>query len=380
MKYEKKPTFFEEIKEIRRFFKTPKKERKIVFYAEHGGYWLTFEGLVSELNGRGGKVFYVTSSWSDPILDSNNSLIEPFYINKLMSFFAQLIDSRVFIMTLSDLNNHYIKKSRHPVHYVYVFHALVSTHMVYNFGAFDYYDSTLCVGPHHIKEIRKQEELYNLKPKKLVEAGYYRLEKIMEEFKNHKGVDRDMNKKTILIAPSWGDQNILETCGFQLAGLLLDKDYNVIVRPHSETVRRYPDLIKTLKKNFGNRSNFKMEKSNATDDSIINADVLISDSSGIAIEYAFGTERPVIFIDVPLKIKNKRYQEMGIEPLELALRHKIGRVVSLKDLESLPIIIESLTENAKQFKEEMSKLREENVFNLGNSSKIGAEYILSLSR
>ena len=197
MKYSNQPSIFEEIREIKRFFKTPKKEREVVFYTEHSSYWPTFEGLINELNDKHGRtVFYITSSWADSILSIENPRIKTFYISRLLPLFAQLIDSKVFIMTLSDLNNHYVRRSRYPVHYVYMFHALVSAHMVYNFGAFNNYDSILCVGPHHIEEIKKQEELYNLKPKKLVEAGYFRLERIMNEFKKNKDHDIHQDKKT----------------------------------------------------------------------------------------------------------------------------------------------------------------------------------------
>ncbi len=50
-----------------------------------------------------------------------------------------------------------------------------------------------------------------------------------------------------------------------------------------------------------------------TDDSLLRADVLICDISGIALEYVFGTERPVLFLDVPLKIHNPRFKELEKE-------------------------------------------------------------------
>lgn len=374
-------SFLGEIKSIRDFFKLSKQEREIVFYAEHDGYYVSFEGLINEIS----KTYphplcYITSSLRDGVLNGTNSRVRPFYINKLLPLFMQIVDSKIFVMTLSNLNRSYIKRSRYPVHYVYAFHALVSTHMVYNFGAFDYYDSMLCVGPHHIREIKKQEELYNLRPKKLVEAGYYRLEKIMNSFQQYKLSIKqtDDKKKTILIAPSWGDKNILESFGYEITDSLLDSGYNVIVRPHSETVKRSSHLIRKLEEVFGRHPNFTLEKSNASDRSIIIADILISDYSGISLEYAFGTERPVIFIDVPLKIKNKRFQELNIEPLELFLRPKIGKIVSSRDLKFLPMIVEDLMASQKQYKKDIIELRERSIFNLGHSSKIGAEYILSL--
>ena len=68
---------------------------------------------------------------------------------------------------------------------MYLFHALVSTHMMYRYGAFDHYDSILCVGPHQVAEIRKHEEINKLSPKRLIEAGYYRLERIYQSYQKY---------------------------------------------------------------------------------------------------------------------------------------------------------------------------------------------------
>jgi len=379
MEYKGKPSLFEEIKQMRRFFKIPKKKRDIVFYTEHGDYWIAFEGLIKELNEKHKKtVFYITSDWRDPVLHTKNSKIQSFYINKLLLWFMLFIDSRVVIMTLTDLGNHTVGKSRRGVHYVYIFHALVSTHMIYQFGAFDQYDSILCVGPHHIKEIRKREEKYNLKPKTLVEAGYFRLEKLIDEYQKYLLNAKSRDKKIILLAPSWGDKNILETCGHELTRVLLQAGYHVIIRPHSEIVKRSPDLIRELEKEFGTNPHCTLETSNATNNSMLIADALISDYSGIALEYFMGVGRPVISVDVPPKIKNERFKELGIEPLELTLRTQIGKTVSPQNVRSVPALIEELLKNGEYYKKKSIRLRKEHVFNLGTSSKVGAEYILRL--
>ena len=109
---------------------------------------------------------------------------------------------------------------------------------------------------------------------------------------------------------------------------------------------------------------------------MILGDILISDCSGITLEYAFGTERPVIYIDVPLKIKNKRYQELGIEPLEISLRAKIGEIVSPECLPTLPQVIEQMFENSGRYKSSILAARRDVVFTIGSSSKAGAEYLV----
>jgi len=382
MRYDRQPSILEEVRQIRSFFKIPKQERGIVFYSERSEYWRAFEGLIAELrDGHDQRVCYITSDWRDPVLAGGHANIHALYIRTLLPFFMQSIDSPVMVMTLTDLGNHAIKRSRHLVHYVYVFHALVSTHMVYAFGAFDNYDSIVCVGPQHVREIRKQEELYGLKKKELIEAGYYRLEQIMASWREQMPARVFRRKrKTVLVAPSWGDQNILETCGEELTVVLLNADYNVIVRPHSETLKRCPDLIQKIEDKFTSHERFTLEKSNAGDRSILSADMLISDCSGITLEYAFGTERPVIFIDVPLKIKNHRYQELGIEPLELTLRKQIGAIVPPDRLDMLPQVVRRMIAEGEQYKDRIIAARSRSVFNIGSSSKAGAAHLVRLVR
>ena len=180
-------SFFKEIADYYRFCRqTDKAEKLIVFYAEHGGYYPSFEGLIDVLMRTYDRPFcYVTSDPHDPILQKKDPSIKTFYLNLLFPLFMEFVDCKVFIMTMPDLNKLHIKRSTEPVYYVYVFHSLNSIHMMYRDGAFDHYDSLLCVGPHQIKETRKYEELHQTPSKTLVEAGYYRLERIHETYKQY---------------------------------------------------------------------------------------------------------------------------------------------------------------------------------------------------
>jgi YidC/Oxa1 family membrane protein insertase len=322
---------------------------------------------------------YVTSAPNDPILEKPEPNIKAFYLDKLLPFFMAFVDCRVFVMTLTELNQSHLKRSVNPVHYVYVFHSLVSTHMVYRYGAFEHYDSILCCGPHQLEEIRRHEQQNGLTPKKIIEAGYYRLERIYQAYQKY-SLEKSgfIGKKTVLIAPSWGEANILESCGERLVGLLLEAGYRVIVRPHPETVKRLPGLVALFSVKFGNNADFVLETSVATDDSLLRADVLITDYSGISLEYAFATERPVLFLDVPVKIQNKRFKELGIEPLELLLRSKIGVVVSPEELETIPEVVSGLIADKAAHRERITELRKQYVYAMGHSSNIGAGYIKGL--
>lgn len=360
------------------FFATPSSHKEIIFYVEHRGYYSYTEGILAELQ----KIYhqpisYITSDFFDPLLTNTNPAIHVFYIKKFLPYVMALLNARVCVMTVADLEHFSLRRSAYPVHYVYVFHALVSTHMMYREGAFDYYDSILCVGPHQIAEIRAREKQNNLSPKRLVEAGYYPLERIYELWRA-RPEKSPAQEKTILIAPSWGEQNVLESVGGQIIGILLKAGYRVIVRPHSETIRRFPDLLKEFVNMFGENPSFTLETAGAPDAAIICADILISDSSGIMLEYAFGTERPVLSIGVPPKVKNPHFQKLHMEPVELTLRKQFGIVLSPKEIDTIDRVVEKLIAEKDMYRERIRALRSKYVFAFGSSSQIGAEYITGL--
>tara|TARA_Y100000590_G_C15734943_1_gene1018236 strand:- start:1851 stop:2984 length:1134 start_codon:yes stop_codon:yes gene_type:complete len=372
--------FLKEINELYRFFwKTPKDYKKIVFYSENEGYHSYFEGIINELIFKHKcQISYVTSDPNDPILKESNVNLKSYYINKLLILFMQIVNCEIFIMTLTDLNRFHLKRSTYPVKYIYVYHAIVSTHMMYRPGAFDNYDTIFCVGPHHIKEIRKQEELYKLKNKELINAGYYRLERIYKDYKiyNKKSLFSS-SEDTVLIAPSWGNENILKSCGIELIDLLISSNYNVIVRPHPETIKRDPNLLKDISAKFSNNKHFLLETSISSDKSIFESDILICDCSGVSLEYAMGTERPVIFLDYPIKIKNPNYKEIDIDPIELSLRSKMGLILSPEEIDQIPNAILKIKKKANNYKHILRQLRKENLFAFGKSSEIGANYIIN---
>jgi len=370
-----------EISTLRRFYRnTPEEEKRVIFYSEGAGYYPYFEGLIERLTGKFNHTLcYITSDPDDPILQKPGPRVKPFYLDKLFPFFMAFLNCRVFVMTLTDLHRFHIKRSINPIHYTYVFHSFASTHMMYRQGSFDYYDSILCCGPHQVKEIRKHESLKGLKPKVLVKAGYYRLERIYREYQNRPLSKSSNTKKgVILIAPSWNAGNIIESCGERLVELILKAGYEVILRPHPETMKRSSNIIALLASRFERNPKFTLEKSISGDNSLLSADVLVTDYSAILFEYALGTERPVLFLNTPPKIRNLGYKELNIEPLEISLKSKIGTTVPLDKLQTVPEAIFDLMRNAEKYKKSLSELRKQWVFAFGNSSEIGARYINDL--
>ena len=375
--------FGNERKELEKFNELDLDERSIVFYSEDISSFVHFEQIIHELTEKMGcQICYVTSAKDDPILTSQNKRIKAFYIGlgAIRTKFFMELKAEVLVMTMPNLETYFIKRSKvYPVHYVYVFHSIVSTHTIYRKGAFDHFDSIFCVGPHHVEEISATESVYNLKHKNLVKYGYGLLDNLQtnKSMKNQQRCTED-GKKKILVAPSWGKNGLLETKGLELVKILLDGGYHVTVRPHPMTIRKWSKTIKAIENEFKSNANFEIEKDVSTFESLYSAYGLISDWSGIAIEYAFACELPVLYIDGSPKINNSSYDKIACEALEITIRNLIGKVISPNELESLPKIIESTYENIDNFKTKIQEVRDKTVFNLGESGMNGAQEIVKI--
>ena len=374
--------FGEEWKELKKIEKLSEKERSIVFYAENRASINHFKLLISELTEEKNlQICYVTSIKNDPILSSKNKNIITFYIGDgtTRTKFFLTLKAKILIMDMPDLQTFHIKRSKvYPVHYVYIFHSMFSTHSYLRKGALDNYDTIFCVGKHHEKEIRATEERYGLKEKKLIKYGFGRLDMLLQEKQKFQNTYTE-DKNLILITPTYGEKNLLQICGKELIEILLKAGFTVMLRPHYRIFKDSKKLINSIIENFGNHSNFILEKGIIPSDKFHNSKCLISDWSGISLEYAFTFERPVLFIDTPKKILNPDSGDITMEPIEISIREKIGHVVSTNNLEKIPEIIKNL-ENENLMSEQIRKIRSDTVYNIGNSAKIGAEIIEKIYR
>ena len=369
-------------KELRRFESLKDIERSIVFYAENIASMNHFKLLILELTEKMKlNICYVTSVKNDPMLSTKNERIKPFYIGDgtVRTKFFLTLKAKILIMDMPDLNTFHIKRSMtYPVHYIYIFHSMFSTHSYLRKNAIDNYDTIFCVGEHHIKEIRESEKIYGLKPKKLVKYGFGRLDTLIDEAKNYKKDSADA-ENLILIVPSYGNENLLEVCGIELIDTLLKSNFKVLLRPHFKIMKESAKLIKKIKENFEKNPNFTLHTGIIPSNLFHNSKCMISDWSGISLEYAFTFERPVIFIDVPKKNLNPNVDDISLEPIEISIRNEIGYVVSPKKLKEISTIMNNFKKDAENFKDQIQKSCSKTVYNLGNSARIGAEYIQELN-
>ncbi len=354
------------------FKKLPDEWRRLVVYAESRSDWAHLGPVVDRLlDHHDCQVSYLTSEADDPQLVREHPNLRAFNIGDgpVRAVAFRDMSAGMLLTTTPDLGTYDVKRSLHAVHYVYLFHAFVSTHMVYRPGAFDQFDTVLCVGPHHAKEIRASEAYYGTKKKRLVKHGYGRLDQLLAEASTVSRVDR-----RIVLAGTWGPNAMMERSeGLATAKALLAADYEVIVRLHPMTHRYHPDMPAALAAELG--PDVRIETDMRDRESVLTSAAMISDWSGAAFDYSLSLGRPVLFVDVPTKINNPNFGDIDIVPIEVQLRHELGQVVDPADIGSVPDRIADLTANPDAFAARAAEVRDASVYNVGSSAEAAASWL-----
>ena len=286
------------------------------------------------------------------------------------------MDADMVVMTMPDLQKYHIKRSmiRDDIEYVYIDHGIGSLNLMLRKHALDYFDTIFVSNDITYREMKAQEEKYGLKARNIVKYGYCLIDNMIREYESQPVIENDC--KTILIAPSWQEDNLLDLCIDQILRQLLGKGYHVIVRPHPQYVRHCHEKLMLLKQKYGQYEDFTLQMDFSSNSTVFNADILMTDWSGIAYEYTFTTLKPTLFIDTPMKVMNPDYQEIDVVPFDIEIRNQMGRSVSVDDLGSLNAVVQELLYGANYQKDNMRSLREKYLYNVNSSAKVGADYII----
>ncbi len=364
-------------------------KKQLVVYAEKNGYYKYFADIIGYvIDNSDIVVHYVTSDPSDSVFTRESDQLKPYYIddNRLVVLFMEM-DADVVLMTTPNLQQMYLKRSyvRKDIEYIYTQHALIVGLRTVRKGALDYFDTVFFPGKHDVAATQKQEELYGLKKKKLIECGYPLLDNMRQAFKDMPPKDPSA-PRSILIAPSYQDNNILESCLIELLDCITAEGYDITVRPHPQYVKRFPYKYENLKSECARFSGqlFRFEDDFASSMTVINSDMVITDWSSIAYEFAFSTEKPVMFIDTPMKVINEdavtEQNTAGNEDDsdEFKLRNIVGISLKMDEItDSSARTIKYLFDHQGEYTETISAVVADYISNLGRSAEIAGGYIIN---
>ena len=368
-----------EKQDYKKFFKIVNK--KLVFYSESNGFFKYYEAIINYiLKHTNIVIHYITSDYNDNIfkLEKENNRIKAYYIEekKLITLMMKM-DADVVVMTMPDIETYHIKRSyvRRDIHYIYIPHGQGSSNLTLRKGATFHYDTVFVTGKHQKEEELAFNKKYNLN-RTIFEHGYPLLDSMIKTYEKEKKPDNKV--KTVLIAPSWQKDNIVDLCLEEILDNIKDSNYKVIVRPHPQHVRHKKEYFEQMKKQYENDKNIDIQTDFSKTNTVFDADLLITDWSDIGFEYAFTTKKPVLYIDTPMKIMNPNYKDLDIVPINIWARDKIGKSLKTNELDKIDKTIKELLNSKDKYSKIITKVVDEYVYNLGTSDEVGANYIIDL--
>ena len=367
--------------DYKRFFSVVNKH--LVVYSERSGFYKYFKDYIEYILAKTNlTVHYVTSDPNDRIFETaeQNPRIRADYIgaNRLITLMMKM-DADVVMMTMPDLNNYHIKKSyiRDDVEYIFVQHDMNNHAMLMRKGCTDHFDTIFLAGKHQKAEELEFERVYQLKPRTLVEVGYPLIDALRAEFRS--AAHEAHAKPKILIAPSWQKDNLIDSCLETLLDQLTGHGYDVVVRPHPQEVRLKREYMNALKAKYEG-SGIMIQTDFTSDNPVMEADLLITDWSGISWEYAFTTLRPVLFINTPMKVMNPDYEEIKTESINLSLRDKLGVSIDPDQLDRTAEAVADLLAKKDVYREQINALAHEYLYHLDHAAEVGGNYIFQAIR
>ncbi len=361
--------------DYKRFMSGPRK--RIVFYSEKNGFYKYYKNIIEEIIRRTNiVVHYITNDPEDEVFGLESEQFVPYYIseNRLIVLMMKL-EADIMVMTTPDLENYHLKRSyiKKDIEYIYVPHDVNSSNLTFHKEALDHFDTIFASGVQNKLEIQEREEKFGLSHKNIVEWGSSVIDNMTKAYEDMGVINNE--KKIVLIAPSWQKDNIMDLCIEDILDRLKGGDYKIIVRPHPQYVRHFESRIDKLINKYAGEG-IEIQKDFSSNKTVYTADVLVTDWSSIAFEYAFSTLKPVLFINTPMKIVNPDYKELDTTPVDLVLRDKVGISLDTDKLDGVSKAVDTLLYDNQFSKAAISELRDKYIYNVGSSGIVGAEYII----
>lgn len=218
------------------------------------------------------------------------------------------------------------------------------------------YDFSLVAGQAAVDRMQRYSKFYDAQTR-CITIGRPQLDVLVELLGEKLGINK--NLETILYAPSWegddrsGAYGTVESHGLELVRSLISTGkFRVIYRPHPLTGVRLPSFgeadtqIRQLIEQEGRVSNSRVDVKGRLADAFIEADLLISDISGVAIDW-LPTGKPLV-LTVPA--------DPNTRVAESKLTHRVPRL-TVKDASTANVTVSSALQD-EELRDDLAELTE----------------------
>jgi hypothetical protein len=348
----------------------------ISIFSEGKNYWGTFKPIVTALIDAGQPFSYYSMDIDDPGLTIESGLMESKYIGEGSAAFARTgqLRSKIMIATTPNIGTPGFPMPRPPqvASLFHVCHA-VDDISLYHRGSLDHYDGVFIVGDFMISGIRELERKRGLKQKRLEPGGLPYLDDLASKMKK----DRPpTNGNTVLVAPTWGEKGMLAIYGSAFIRKLAEADFDVILRPHPHSWKVEHALMDKIKAELKNVKNIEWDDDPDGSKSLERADIMISEASGVRMDFALLYERPVITVKKELE-HPEQYEIADMDKIWMRETELvIGDVLSSDEMENIVPVVRQTLKTAE--KRDLKAFRDANVYHFGRSGTVIADCLIAI--
>ncbi len=286
----------------------------------------------------------------------NNDLntFKIFQFNKIffLNLFFLLLKIKYCYSSTPDIDNSAFQRSIFKkTKYIYIQHSALGLKKIYRDNAFTNFDVVQVINNFQMNDLI---DISKIKKKKIrAWRGKYLF------LKNHDNYELESNtnnqkKKKILIAPTWGTNFFDLNIHLSVKKNISLEKYDLFIRPHIMSTLKNKNLISDLVKKDFQISDGKIN--------LNHFDLLITDWSGIYIEFAKIKKTKSILIQNKEKILNDKYYEFKNDTIDTYARNKLGIILTLNELSLIGDKVEDIFRNQHKFVSEIDNFFKNNFY------------------
>ncbi len=355
-----------------------------VIFSDDKRYWNQFKSICDEFEKRKIHLTYYTSSEDDPALDEKYEYVNCEFIGEGNKGFAKLnvLKANVLLSTTPGLEVYQWKRSKGVKWYVHMYHCLGECTTYRMFGL-DFYDAVLMTGAFQEKTIRKLEELRGIPNKELELVGLPYVDEMAKKIAKKEATTGDSVQKTteketnqnVLLAPTWGSSGLLTVYGEKLIDALVATGNDIVIRPHPQSMKSEKELMDKLMAKYPDSEKLKWNFDNDNFDALYNADIMISDFSGVIYDFAVAFNKPIIYFEAVIDLAPYDAAWLGLPEWDFEILPQIGKSISEADFDSLGNIIDEVI-GSSEYEAGRAKARSEAWVNPMKSAEKIVDYMV----
>ena len=73
---------------------------------------------------------------------------------------------------------------------------------------------------------------------------------------------------------------------------------------------------------------------------------------------------------------NEDYKNINVEPFNIWCRSKIGEEIEVDNIKKIDKVVDKMLKSSSEYNKKIDNVLKDSVYNIGNSSEVGAKYII----